>query len=474
MKRLILPLAALLTFGTVVTVADAQTSPPPLNEIGANGKTSAVWTPIPGTPCYANGGNRLTPTNRAACTPTTSSTTSTTSTSSTTSTTSTTSSTTSTTLAPQPGPQPIAWDGGPAYWAQFPKAAAQGWTDPNFFPVGVWLQTAHNSAFFKGLGINVLMGANHDGANLAQIGQQTGMHYIVQADEYTKAEIGDNPYIVGHLASDEIDMNSQNPVPEQQAIVDELRSRADGRFVYSNYGKGAIGTWWNTEDLPELTKMVDVASDDLYFWSDPNIEGEMPQSSAWPQGATVRDSSSYGWTVDRMEEFLGSSLHPTWNFVETGHAFSEDWAPTITPDQLEGAVWQSIVHGARGIVFFNHNFGGPCPSQNALADCGPEMQERVKLVTARIRSLSPVLNSQSYMWDGGQGVSTMLKSLDGSWYLVSSLAQKSAPGSKTLNVPVSSGTATVVGESRTVPVVNGQIVDNFSSTNTMHVYQVAS
>src|SRR4029450_6060368 len=33
----------------------------------------------------------------------------------------------------------IPWEGGPAYWAQFPQAAASGWTDPNFFPISVFL-----------------------------------------------------------------------------------------------------------------------------------------------------------------------------------------------------------------------------------------------------------------------------------------------------------------------------------------------
>jgi hypothetical protein len=299
------------------------------------------------------------------------------------------------------------------------------------------------------------------------------MFFIAQADEWTAAEIGSTPYVVGHLASDEIDMWSSNPVPAQQSVVNELRARNDGRFVYANYGKGSMGLWWNAESLPALTQMVDVASDDLYFWTDPNIVDEVPQSSAWPAGAPVRDSANYGWTVDRMESFLSpAALHPTWNFVELGHPFSESFAPTISPDQMEGAVWQSIVHGSRGIVFFNHSFGGSCQSQHVLQECGTAMRDRVSAVTARIRSLAPVLNSQSYSWNGGSGVATMLKRVNGSWYLLAALAQQSAAGSKTLNVPVTSGTATVVGENRTVSIVNGHIVDAFASSNVMHVYQM--
>jgi hypothetical protein len=378
-----------------------------------------------------------------------------------------------TTTMPSASPPLAAWEGGPAYWSKFSKAASVGWTDPSFFPIGVWLESAENASFLKSVGINTIVGVNHDGANLASIGQSTGMYFIAQADEWTASEIGSTPYVVGHLASDEIDMLSSNPVQEQQSIVNNLRARNDGRFIYSNYGKGSMGLFWNASSLPALTQMIDVASDDLYYWTDPNLTDEVPQSSAWPAGAPVRDSASYGWTVDRMESFLNqSALHPTWNFVELGHPFTESFAPTITPDQMEGAVWQSIVHGARGIVFFNHSFGGSCQTQHVLQDCGATMRDRVTAVTARIRSLAPILNSQSYTWNGGSGVTTMLKHVSGSWYLVSSLAQNTAAGSKTLNTPVMSGTATVVGENRTVPIVNGHIVDSFTSSNIMHIYQM--
>src|SRR5262245_5779499 len=33
----------------------------------------------------------------------------------------------------------IPWEGGSAYYAQFPKAAAQGWASPNFFLIGIFL-----------------------------------------------------------------------------------------------------------------------------------------------------------------------------------------------------------------------------------------------------------------------------------------------------------------------------------------------
>src|SRR4030095_2640969 len=107
---------------------------------------------------------------------------------------------------------------------------AQGWTDPNFFPIAVWLQTAHKAQDLKSLGINTMVGMWHDGADLSSIGASTGMFFIAQ-DEWSTAEIADNPKVVGWLASDECDMGysgcNDTPVPVQQGYVDAIRARND-------------------------------------------------------------------------------------------------------------------------------------------------------------------------------------------------------------------------------------------------------
>ena len=59
---------------------------------------------------------------------------------------------------------------------------------------------------------------------------------------------------------------------------------------------------------------------------------------------------------------------PVWAFVEVGHPFTEDDFPAVTPAEVRAAVWQSLIAGARGIIYFNHSFGGPCQTQHALRD----------------------------------------------------------------------------------------------------------
>ena len=85
---------------------------------------------------------------------------------------------------------------------------------------------------------------------------------------------------------------------------------------------------------------------------------------------------------------------PVWVFVEVGHPFSEDSAPTIQPLQLQQAVWSGIVHGARGVVYFNHNFGGDCFSFHVLRDaCGDTIRPAVRRINSTIHRRARLLNA---------------------------------------------------------------------------------
>ena len=39
---------------------------------------------------------------------------------------------------------------------------------------------------------------------------------------------------------------------------------------------------------------------------------------------------------------------------------------------------------------------------------------------------------------------------------------------------VDSGTATVIGENRTIPISNGQLLDSFADGNAVHIYRIDS
>src|SRR5262245_41257055 len=105
--------------------------------------------------------------------------------------------------------------------------------------------------------------------------------------------------------------------------------------------------------------------------------------------------------IDRLRKLDGvdGKRIPIYAFVEVGHPFTENDAPTITGDQIGGAVMNSLIHGARGVIYFNHSFGGACQSQHLLRDsCGAANKPAVVQTNQRITSPAPVLNTPSYQW----------------------------------------------------------------------------
>ena len=75
------------------------------------------------------------------------------------------------------------------------------------------------------------------------------------------------------------------------------------------------------------------------------------------------------------------------------------------------AVWQSIIAGARGIIYFDHNFGPGTPDSTILGQGYADNRAMAKSVNAQIKSLAPVLNSPTVTsgWSQGRGTTAMVK-----------------------------------------------------------------
>ncbi len=373
----------------------------------------------------------------------------------------------------------IAWEGGPDFWRKFPKAAASGWTDPAFFPVGVFFGRPAHAKQLKALGINVFQAVEHN--DPLSVATAEGMFCIPQ-DEFTAIEIGDDPMVVGLLAYDECDMglgcgggNTFESMASMRAQVNALRSRNDGRFVNANYSKGVLETFWARGTMSEFMSVVDCASVDNYAYTSPDTGVAVAASPHWPVGVPVARSATYGWLVDRMRAFqLSPGVQPNWLLVETAMPYLSDRdAATITPEQIEGACWSGIIHEARGIVFFQHNNDG-VNGNYSLVDSPAERQERIRTILSGISAMAPVLNTQSYEWDFGGGTDTMLKAYDGGAYVFASIALGTEPGSRTFSLPASfSATALeVLGEERTIPISNSTFTDDFAFEYTHHTYRI--
>jgi hypothetical protein len=370
------------------------------------------------------------------------------------------------------------WAGGSSYYAQFPLAKAGGWADPAFFPIGVWFGRPAHAHVLRSAGINVFLAVEHNDS-ISTV-TRAGIFAIPQRDEWTPAEVGDDPGVVGWAVSDECDMGlggctartEEGRVAQQRAWVDQLRRHDDGRFLEANFGNGVLGTWWAPSTMDDQVALLDVTSVDKYAYTSSHVRGLLRDSPAWPQGMDPRSSAAYGWLQDRMESFSGSTK-PNWVLVETARPLvTEDGGTTISGDQIEGAVWSSLIHGAAGIVYFEHNNNGVC-GMYSIVECGDELRSRVTAIDAQVTSLARVLNSPSYRWDFGPGLDTSLKAVDGDAYVLA--MPGGGAGRRTLTLPPRLAGATsveVVDEHRSLPVRSGAFTDTFEAEYSHHVYRV--
>ncbi|UXM89868.1 hypothetical protein [Paenarthrobacter sp. JL.01a] len=388
----------------------------------------------------------------------------------------------------------IPWEGGTAYWRQFSKAFAAGWSDPSFFPIAIWYGSPGSDEqlkYDKALGINTYVQGNPDASSAAISAH--GMFTL-----YTPTDAPSNwDRQVGSVLDDEVD-GRYEPVAGL-AHMKQLAAQHDpaqtGRFTYANWTSGIL-----TYDVPmqfstDYYSTANVNSVDQYFYSVPQCDwGEGTLRWRTPNGqnpitaSNCRTASSYGKIMQLQQEINATRgvQAPLWalpTVVSTGG--STRGYKQLGPEQVKAQVWASVIHEARGIVWFSQSPDqqevNDCITGDAFqdarkhsADCLKDQVAAVGVVNHAIAALAPVLNTQSYVWDFGEGTDTMLKAKDGSAY-VFAMTDDGATGSRTFTLPggITASTVEVLDENRSIPIQGGKFTDDFPNEYTHHVYRIA-
>lgn len=388
----------------------------------------------------------------------------------------------------------VPWEGGPSYYQNFAAAKASGFTDPNFFPVGVWFESVLSDADVakdKGAGLNTYVELT-DNSDAAVI-RRNGMRALSSSQLP-----GYGNESVGWVIADEADMwggagagkwTGKYPgqgdicvtkVPCGPDVMSQLSAGLpdDGRLRYANFGKGVM--FWQTDQQAAamVNQYTSIVSSDIYWYTDPYVCKAPAEGPGFGvPTASCRRAANYGLTMDRIRKLdaMDGKRQPVYGFVEVGHPFAEEDSLTITPDQVAGAAMNSLIHEARGLIYFNHDFGGPCLSQHVLREgCGAAVRPTVTKVNQQVAKLAPVLNTESYQWTFNQQLDTMLKAYDGSYYVFAMPGRNGGTGPQKLTLPpgVSGYSAEVMFENRTVPVTGGAISDTFAQEFSYHIYKI--
>ena len=364
-------------------------------------------------------------------------------------------------------------DGGRDYYARFSNPLP---ARSDYFPIAGFLRPAFDArrfASYADFGMNVFLGVeNPELTNEAMI-RRAGMQTFVQSDERRRFnDIGSEN--VGHFIGDEVDMCCGPPDfaggNGYQMLADTLAGLPqDGKARFANYGKGVM-FWESDHDAQRfVNEFQDIVSNDIYWFTDPN-ERNRPG---------YRVAASYGTTVDRMRHLdsLDGRRKPIWNVVELGWPFTESAAAggrRILPAELRAAVWHSIIAGARGIVYFDHNFGPGTPGSTIRGEGYQDTRAVAISVNRQIKRLASVLNAPTLTsgWTANSSIRAMVKWQGGHFYVFAG-SRNNVSSTGRVSIPcVGDAKAVRLGEAGRVPISGGSFTDSFADGNAIHIYRI--
>jgi hypothetical protein len=350
--------------------------------------------------------------------------------------------------------------------------------DESFFPIAVWLQSPSNAEKYRDIGINTYVGLWR-GPTEEQLDtlDRVGMRLVCGQSEASLRFI-DRATIVAWMHGDEPD-NAQPlpfgrgygpPIPAARIVEDyeELRRVDPSRPVLLNLGQGVAWDGWHgrgvrmnhPEDYPEYLRGCDIASFDIYPASHDRAE---IAGKLWyvPKG------------VDRLRRWSGGTK-PVWCCIETTRISNVLRGPT--PEEVRSEVWMALIHGARGLIYFCHEFKPRFVEAGLLADA--EMARAVGQINAQIRDLAPALNSPDVpnaatveTSNAEVPLDLVVKQRDGATYLfVVAMRERGTTGTFTLP-GLTEARVEVLGENRSIPLRDGTFRDDFRGYQ-VHLYRI--
>jgi hypothetical protein len=293
-----------------------------------------------------------------------------------------------------------------------------------------------------------------------------------------------------------------------------LPYKPDGRVVHTGYGKGVL-FWESAQQSAQFLRYSAVLSADSYWLTDNDLQtasqggcGLKPRdpTACRGGGGTGLDytqahlPANYAFNVTRLEslEAHDGGSKPILVDVETGCPFAggDNAGSCATPPQTIAAAWHALIAGARGIIWFQHNFSGPCIDFRTFLDgsnpasgkynCQQtpgvtlhDLVEDIGRFNHEVASLNGVLLSPTatnYVHTGAD-VSVLGKAYRGSCYVLAAAGTPAMPPDpdQTAEFTVAghySGLVQVVDEHRGLRAQRGRFEDRFANANTVHIYKV--
>lgn len=404
--------------------------------------------------------------------------------------------------------------------------------------LGAWLEQPLNAAevgYDKAMGSNIYWnyagtpGSPENPVADYNVVRAAGMHVSAPT---TDANTGSET--VARDGNDESDMNfgpgsngwdgkgytSANCIPSGSGcgytVDGEFYRAAGGKSaVHQGYGKGVL-FWESGKAAATFLKYSDILSADSYWLTDTDLKApsqggcallrDDPTACGGGRGSGLTEAQSqlpanYEFDVTRLERLqaLNGPAKPVVVDVETGCPFSagsSDAGHCATPPQTIAAAWHALIAGAHGIIWFQHDFSGPCQDLRTLIDgsnpssamysCqqtpGVTLHDVVQALTAfshEVTGLSDVLlapTAAGYVRTSGD-ISAVAKVFHGACYIFAGSGKPATPppANQTVTFMLAdnyAGTVSVYNEHRTVQASGGVFHDSFADANSVHIYKI--
>jgi hypothetical protein len=429
-------------------------------------------------------------------------------------------------------------NGGPSYFAH--KDARSAWLDDHIL-LGAWLEQPQTSAE---VGYDARMGENIYWNLAASPGKNRvdynvirawGMH--VSAPD-TSAKSGSET--VAYEGMDEADMDfgpgsaAWNPhggftssacIPAgsrcgytvanffysgQPTSYGSPGYPINNAVIHQGYGKGVL-FWESDQQAAKFVRDSDILSADSYWITDSDLQtpsqGGCALQPSSPtacgrgggHGLTTAQSrlpANYQYDVTRLEHLaaISGTSKPVVVDVETGCPLNN--GACTTPPQMTASAWHALIAGARGIIWFQHNFSGPCVDFRTFVDgsnhsssmynCqqtpGVTLHDVVRAVSTfdhEVTSLNRVLLSPTAVGlvHTHGDVSTLSKLYGGACYVFAGSGKPATPPPANQSVTFRlagdyTGLVHVYDEHRTIEATHGVFRDVFADANAVHVYRI--
>ena len=346
-------------------------------------------------------------------------------------------------------------------------------TGPSFFPIGVWLQSPEHAPAYKAIGINTFVGLWKGPTEDQLAALAKNDMFVVASQNDVGLHSTYRGIIKGWLQDDEPD-NAQptrlgmhvSCVPANEVVrrTKQMKARDDSRPVMINFGQGLANKYWWGRGLcfgdenyySVAVREADILSFDIY-----------PVSSSTPQVKGKLEYVARG--VTRLTK-LAVDGQKVWAVIETT---AIDPKHAVTPAQVRAEVWMAIIHGAKGIVYFVHEFA-PVFREDAIFR-HPDVTREVAQTNALIKSLAIPLNTPDLAGilsvQSTTPIATIVKQYENAIYIFAVAMNNSASKPRFAIKGFDASKAVVIGEDRSVTITHGTFEDSFDGYG-VHIYKI--